>query len=107
MDNANGMGITKNIKLIEWLKTEILKSISELYQILFKGSKDSGQAVTDTIANNILVSYLLARRLGITFTDIDNKIEEKIKIGITDQHEIERWYRDLSELSGHLNRNRE
>jgi len=107
VDVGNGIGITKNIKLIEWLKSELLNGISALYQLLLKGSKDSQEVITDTIANIILVSYLLARRLGITFAAVDLKIKSKIKLGITDQHEVEKWYGDLSELSGYMNRNRE
>ena len=36
--------ITKNMKLIEWMKNELLMSVSELFNVLFKGvgSADEG-----------------------------------------------------------------
>lgn len=104
--SGDNIDITRNIKLIEWLKCEILSGISSFYQLLYKGKQGSQDALTDVIANIILVSYLLARRLGITFAAVDSKIQSKIKLGITEGHEIERWYGDLSELSAYMNRNR-
>lgn len=103
---GDGMDITRNIRLIEWLKSELLSGVATLYQLLFKGSKNGHEAITDAVANIILVCYLLARRLGITFAAVDLKVRDKIKLGITDEHEIEKWYGDLSELSAYLNRNR-
>ncbi len=107
MDTGDSMDITKNIKLIEWLKSELLSGIAALYRLLFKVNRGSQEAITDAIANIVLVSYLLARRLGITFAAVDLKIRDKIKLGITEQHEVEKWYRDLSQLSEYMNRNRE
>lgn len=107
MDRGDRMDITKNIKLIEWLKSELLSGVAAFYRLLFKGSKGSQEAVVDAIANIILVSYLLAKRLGINFAAVDLKIKSKIKLGITEQHEVEKWYGDLSQLSGYMNRNRE
>jgi hypothetical protein len=95
------------MRLIEWLKCEMLSGISSLYRLVLKGSRGSQEAVTDVIANIILVAYLLGRRMGITFAAIDLKIQGKIKLGITEGHEVEKWYGDLSELAGYMNRNRE
>ena len=33
--------ITRNVKIIEWMKNEILMSVSELFNILFKGVKSA------------------------------------------------------------------
>jgi len=104
--SGDNMDITRNIKLIEWLKCELLTSIATFNQLLYKGKRGSLEALTDVIANIILVSYLLARRLGITFASVDLKLMSKIKLGITEGHEIEKWYGDLSELSEYMNRNR-
>lgn len=98
--------ITKNIKLIEWMKTEILMSVSDLFNLLFKGVKPLDEALQDTLANIIMITYLLAKRLGISFKEIDYKVKEKIKIGIDDEHSVERWYGDLSNLKKHID-NRE
>lgn len=100
------MDITRNIRLIEWLKCELLSGIASLCQALYKGKQSSLDALTDIIASMVLACYLLARRLGITFAAVDLKIENKIKLGIAEEHEIEKWYKDLSELAGYINRNR-
>ena len=37
--------ITKNMKLIEWMKNEILMSVSELFNILFKGVRSADEGL--------------------------------------------------------------
>lgn len=101
-----GSDITKNIKIVEWMKTEILMSVSDLFNLLFKGVKPLDEALQDTLANIIMITYLLAKRMGISFKEIDYKIKEKIRIGIEEDHSVERWYGDLSNLKKHMD-NRE
>ena len=74
--------------------------------LIFKGVKPLDEALQDTLANIIMITYLLAKRLGISFNEIDYKIKEKIKIGIDEDHSVERWYGDLSNLKKHMD-NRE
>ena len=45
-----------------------------------------------------MITYLLAKRLGISFSEIDYKIKEKIRIGIDQNHSVESWYGDFSNL---------
>ncbi|SCI29351.1 MULTISPECIES: MazG-like family protein [unclassified Romboutsia] len=97
-----GSEVTKNVKIIEWMKNELLMSLSDLFNLLFKGVKPVDELLQDTLANIIMITYLLAKRLGISFKDIDYKIKEKIKIGIKEEHSIESWYGDLSNLQKHM-----
>ncbi|MDX5712808.1 MazG-like family protein, partial [Clostridioides difficile] len=76
------------------------------FNLLFKGVKPLDEAIQDTLANIIMITYLLAKRLGISFRDVDYKVKEKIKIGIDEDHSVERWYGDLSNLKKHMD-NRE
>ena len=94
--------ITKNMKLIEWMKNEILMSVSELFNILFKGVRSADEGLQDVLANIIMITYLLAKRLGISFNEIDYKIKEKISLGIKEDHSIEKWYGDLTNLKNHI-----
>ena len=94
--------VTRNIKIIEWMKTEILVSIGDLFNLLYKGVKPLDEVLQDTLANIIMVTYLLAKRLGLSFSDVDYKIKEKIKTAINEDHSIERWYGDLSSLRKHI-----
>lgn len=94
--------ITKNIKIMEWMKTELILSVGDLFNLIFKGVKPLDEALQDTLANIVMITYLLGKRLGISFSDIDYKIKEKIKTGIDDNHSVENWYGDLSNLKKHM-----
>ncbi|MGL6105665.1 MazG-like family protein [Romboutsia sp.] len=98
--------ITKNVKIIEWMKKELILSVGDVFDLIFKGVKPVDQALQDTLANIIMISYLLGKRLGINFNEIDYKIKEKIKIGIDENHSVENWYGDFSNLKKHID-NRE
>lgn len=101
-----GSDITKNVKIIEWIKNEILMNVSSLFNLLFKGVKPIDDGLQNAIANIIMLSYLLGKRLGISFDEIDYKIKEKIKKEIKEEHSIETWFGDLSKLENHMD-NRE
>lgn len=101
------LDITKNVRLVEWLKSELLTSVAELFRLLANGIKASEEALADCLANIVMVSYLLGKRLGIHFSLIDEKVEEKIRLGILEEHDVEKNYGDLSELNEHLKGSRE
>lgn len=94
--------ITKNVKIIEWMKNELLMSISELFNILYKGAKSADDDLQDILANIIVMAYLLAKRLGISFKEIDYKVKEKTSMGIKQDHSVEKWYGDLTNLKNHI-----
>ncbi|NLN48062.1 MAG: hypothetical protein GX154_03020 [Clostridiales bacterium] len=94
--------ITRNIRIIEFLKSELLTSIASLFHNLLKGSKVNRDAVLDVLSNIILVTYILSKRLGYNHSVIDSKILDKIRIGKLEDHETEKWYGDLSDLSDYL-----
>lgn len=99
--------ITRNIKVIEWLKGEMLTDIANLFKTLASGMREEvHDTICDTVANIILIGYLLGRRLGISYNAIDLKIESKIKLGLLEGHDVEKYYGDLSELSKHMDSSR-
>lgn len=98
--------IAKNIRLIEWLKSEILSSVAELFKLLTNGIRGSQEALADCLASIIIVSYLLGKRLGVQYFVIDQKIEGKIRLGIVEEHDVEKDYGDLSALSRYLKEDR-
>ncbi len=102
----NETDITKNIRVIEFLKSELLTTVASLYQVLLKGTKVTQEIIVDILANLILVTYLLGKRLGVAFSVIDTKIQDKIRIGMLEDHETEKWYGDLSDLSDYLKKNK-
>lgn len=104
--NDKNIDITKNIKVIEWLKSELLMAVASLYELLVKGIQNSYDAVLDGISNIILVAYLLGKRLGLSYENIDSKVEEKAKLALVEDHKIEQWYGDLGSLHEYLKRKR-
>lgn len=95
--------ITRNIKLIEWLKSELLTDFANLFRVLINGVREEvHDSITDFISNIILISYLLGKRLGISYNAIEMKIHSKIKLGLVENHDIEKHYGDLSELARHI-----
>lgn len=94
--------VTKNVKIIEWMKKELILSVGDVFDLIFKGVKPLDEALQDTLANIIMITYLLGKRLGISFNEIDYKIKEKIKIGIDQNHSVESWYGDFSNLKKHM-----
>ena len=73
--------IARNIKTIEWLKTEL---------------------IADSLANIVVGCYLLGKRLGLPYGALDEKIGEKVKANLEQGHEIEAWYGDFTLLKRYL-----
>ncbi|RBP44050.1 MazG-like family protein [Garciella nitratireducens] len=100
------MSITKSIRMIEWCKCELLAGVSSLFDLCFKGAKASQEMILDTLSNIIMVVYIIGRRLGVEYSDIDKRLESKLKLGILEEHEAEKWFGDLSDLSHYIKNNR-
>lgn len=99
--------ITRNIKIIEWLKSELLTDIATLFKTLVNGMKEEvHDSIAEVLSNIVLISYLLGRRLGITYNTMGLKMENKIKLGLLENHDVEKYYGDLSELARHLDSSR-
>ena len=53
--------VTKNVKIIEWMKKELILSVGDVFDLIFKGVKPLDEALQDTLANIIMITYLLAK----------------------------------------------
>ncbi|MGM0471838.1 MAG: MazG-like family protein [Bacillota bacterium] len=91
--------ITKNLKVIEWLKSELLSSTSHLFRVMLK---DSQSKILDALANLVISTYLLAKRLGISPDQLDRKVRDNLQSNIDQQHQIEDQFGDLSLLLKHI-----
>ena len=98
----NNVDIGRNIKMIDFLKCELLSSVSIVFEALFKGAKEGQQMILEGLANIILVTYSLGKRLGLDYETIDKKVQEKARLHILEEHHLEKWYGDLSSLHQHL-----
>ena len=91
--------IARNIKTIEWLKTELLCSVAELYRAMREARED---VIADRLANLTIAAYVLGRRLGVDFERMDEIVRQKVRANIEQAHEFEEWYGDFSALGRHL-----
>ncbi|WP_438351951.1 MazG-like family protein [Paenibacillus sp. FA6] len=93
------LDVAKRAKVIEWLKTEVVDHVSRLFKALWEGST---ARVGDSIASLIMSSYILARRLGVSYREIDELLIDKLKKHKQEGHQLEEWYQDISTLEEHL-----
>lgn len=100
--NGQEIDIIKNMKTVEWLKAELLSNIAYLHRLFVNNEDISKENLEDTISNIILESYVLGKRIGLNYTDIDLTLKENIKLNLIKEHKIERWYGDLSQLLEHI-----
>ncbi len=97
------MDISTNLRAIDMLKGEILSEVANLYKSLADydeiGEYDS---ITGEIATVIAMDYILARRLGVSFSSVDKKISDLLTIAEENGHELELRFSDMSELKRFL-----
>jgi len=91
--------IARNLKTVEWLKSELISSVANLFKALIRGQEEP---ILESLANIIVATYLLGKRVGINFSKVDLKVESITKMNIQEQHEVEKWYGDLSNLLHYL-----
>jgi hypothetical protein len=103
---AGDFDITRNIRLIEWLKSEMLNSVAKVFSLLAGSTKSSQEALIGYLGDIIVACYLLGKRLGIHYALLDQTIEDQIRLGIIEGNDIEKSYGDLSELQRHLRESR-
>lgn len=95
--------IAKNLRVIEWLKADLVDTVGALFKSLLKKGDD---AAGDALASIIIICYLLGRRIGIDFTRTDVQIISKLNNSIDNAPESEQWNTDLLELRSYLRKKR-
>lgn len=91
--------IARNLKTVEWLKSELVSSVANLFKALIRGQEEP---ILESLANIIVATYLLGKRVGINFSKVDLKVESITRMNIQEEHEVEKWYGDLSNLLHYL-----
>ncbi len=100
------MDITRNMRLIESLKSDLLLAVSHLYsEMSSETCEDIRDVALDTLSDVIIASYLLSRRLGVDYATLEKQIASKIRLGLLQEHETEKYFGDLSALSKIRNQN--
>lgn len=91
-----GMQIAKNLKVLEWLKSEILDQVAGLYRHLMHSKREHA---LDCLASLVVAAFVLARRIGFSFRELDNAVSRKLRDHVREGHQMEEWYGDLSALA--------
>ncbi|WP_058486074.1 MazG-like family protein [Defluviitalea phaphyphila] len=94
--------ITKSLKIVEKLKSQILSDVANLFSGMVDYNEQSSSDRSDTLANIIILTYLLSKRLGIPYSKLDMKIKNKLKLGILESSNEKEWFADLTALLRHL-----
>jgi hypothetical protein len=103
MLNNEDLDIMGNIKLIENYKNFLLSTVADLFVTMGKGSKASMDEVNDELAEIMIFSYLLGKRLGINYFSLDERMVKKLKLGTT----VEENNIDYSKLISYIKDGRE
>ncbi|WP_405080970.1 MazG-like family protein [Paenibacillus chitinolyticus] len=91
--------LAKRVKVIEWLKTEVVDQVAHLLKGIWEGNQAK---IIDGLASLISSAYILGRRLGVSFRSLDEAIMDKMKKHREEGHQLEDWYGDISALEDHL-----
>ncbi|WP_027633303.1 MazG-like family protein [Clostridium hydrogeniformans] len=98
----DSFNIMSDIKIIEELKAQLLCIIGEFFRLLTKGSNVAQEAILECISGAIIILYILAERLGYSFTAVDDNMKKKLKVGIIEEDLVEKDGKNLSRLYTHL-----
>lgn len=97
------MNISFNLQAIDTIKSGILTEIAGLYSILSDyDDSDTYETAANKLATVIAMEYILARRLGISYSGIDNKISDLLTLAEENGHELELEFSDMSELNKYI-----
>lgn len=96
-----GVQFAKSVKVIEWLKTEILDQIANLFRGILHANQ---HMMIDSLSGLIISVYVMARRMGFSFRELDQAVIQKLREHVHEGHQLEQWYSDLSSLEEYLNK---
>lgn len=101
MDNSyNQLDVTKNIKMLEILKCQILTGVADLHNNLRIASSDNLERL-EIFADLIILNYILANRLGFSPETLQVKINKKLRVGTLEQEN--NFSNDAKELLRYFN----
>lgn len=101
--NTREIDITKSVKMIDWLKTELLASVGDLFKATVKGKEE---LILDSISSIIITTYMLGKRLGFSYARIDLHVQNKLRDSLVKGNGREEWYQDLAGLHNFMEEKR-
>lgn len=77
------MDITAHIKAIETLKCALLTDLAALYESMRKPSRPEER--DEPLADMLVTLYLLSRRLGVNFSQLDGLAIQRLRLHALDE----------------------
>lgn len=97
-DESRVLDVGRNARAVEWLKAEAVAALGDALRAVAANREDG---VLDGLAQVVVASYLLARRLGMPYARLDLKIDGLLDANVEQAHQLEHWYGDMSSLRAH------
>ena len=91
--------LARDLRVVEYLKADLASGLAAVYRSMARGNDE---AVGEALAALVVGAYLLARRVGISPSRLDLKVEHHLRAGMEEPHELEQWYGDFSALYRHV-----
>lgn len=91
--------LARDLRVIEYLKADLASGVAAVLRSM---ARANDEAVTEALAALVVGAYLLARRVGISPSRLDLKVESRIRASMEEPHELEQWYGDFSALYRHF-----
>ncbi len=95
----NDAGSARKLMAVEWLKAELLSEEGDLFRALINGPEDR---VIDALSGILITTYTLGLRLGISPPRLEDRAIQRLNRSLTEDHELEEWFGDLSRLVRYL-----
>lgn len=95
--------ILRKLRLIESLKADLLLEVGKLYQAMVYNKRE---IIGEALADLIILAFVLGRRLGIEYAEMEEIVNSRLGHNIKQEPEIERWFGDMSEYRRYLRQKR-
>lgn len=95
--------IVKTMRLVEGLKAALILDLGELYRAMAAGG---GRIRKDLLAKLIVNCYVLGKRLGVEFSDMDEAVRQRSQCSAQEESALESRFGDYSRLSRYLEHKR-
>ena len=97
---TNGINIAGNIRALERMKAEMLESLAALFKSLIRSGTEE---ISEDIAKLIVCCFLLAKRLGLSFGQVEQRVYDKVRSMSEEQNELlENWHDDIKLFKEYL-----
>lgn len=90
--------ITKKVKIIEQLKSQLLTDVASLYGNMASDEINSEDNL-NLLADIVILTYFLTEKLGTSYDGLDIRIKNKLKLALINEKEHSQWRTQLSQLA--------